>query len=90
MHEDSPILLTVYAYADGYRFTYRHELTSVDQIDRKLFLHRMAKELVGFRAVSTFGVVKEWWGTADKKDLWASAKDGEQGELNSPEDPPKK
>ena len=82
MHEDSPaVLLTVYTYADGYRYKDEYTLeteTALEQINRKIFLHKMASELIGFRAVSTFGVVKEWWGSADKKDLWARAKDGEQ------------
>ena len=86
MHEDSPvILLTVYTYADGYRYKDEYQLPNVDaeqEINKKIFLHKMASEIVGFRAVSTFGVVKEWWGTSDKKDLWASAKDG--GSANRP------
>ena len=79
MPEDKHTQLTVYTYADGYRYTTEYVLPPDDieeSINKKIFLHKIASEIVGFRAVSTFGVVKEWWGTADKKSLWASAQDG--------------
>ena len=86
MHEDSPaVLLTVFTYADGVRYRDEYTLPNEniqDQINRKIFLHKMCMDLVGFRAVSTFGVVEEWWGSAEIKKLYASAKDG--GSANRP------
>lgn len=70
------IVLTVYTYADPYRFKNEYVLDDVNEIDYKLFIHKLSAELVGYRAVNTLGVVKEWWDNA-AKDNWARGKNGE-------------
>ena len=72
------IVLTVYTYAHPYRFKSEYVLDNADEIDHKLFLHKLGAELVGYRAVNTLGVVKEWWDNRAKQNYaTARDKDGE-------------
>jgi len=69
------IKLVVYSYATPYRYKDEYDIGDINEIDKKLFLIRMCREIIGYTATNTAGeLCREYWDRRARKN-YATADD---------------